>query len=842
MELKDYQTTALKQVRQYLEVLDTWRDKYKQVADIVGKNAAPDFPLKTWETVKNPFYHSRKNGLGDYLPNFCLKIPTGGGKTLLAVKTIDLIQSIYLSRKNGLVLWIVPSDAIYRQTIKNLKDHDHPYRQHLDMASGGKTIILEKTEYFSPDDVTENLVVMMLMLPSAWRENRETLRLFRDNGGFTEFFPAEDDINGHADLLQKFPNLDVFNGESPLFPKQIKTSLGNTLRILSPIIILDEGHKAYGDNSQKALYDFNPCIIVELSATPLDKSNSLVDISGMALNKEDMIKLDLHIVNKASVKWEDTLLSAISKRNVLEDKAKEYEANAGRNIRPICLIQVERTGKDQKGKGFIHADDVREYLIKTAGVPEEYIAVKTSEKDDIEGIDLLSSQCPIRYIITKQALQEGWDCSFAYVLVVLTNPASKNNLTQLVGRILRQPYAIKTKITELDESYVFCFQQSGVTLMESVRKGLMGEGLGDLTQKVVTDEMLGQAKAETQITIYFRDKFKHFSGNIYLPVFAMNEDRKMRRVNYESDIVSRISWQDLQSDMVLGTVLSTIEEKDTETAYEMIDNVKDIIRQKGILRLKEGGIELDYEFMARHLMEIIPNPWIAYDYGKNALNHFLKKYKYEIVKNNFVFIIEQLKKNAENEKERLAEQVFRQLINEKKLQFLIIRSATGIKLNDTQVIDVSSKTLTKENGQPLQRSLFDFVPVEDFNATEQSVAWYLEEQEKLLWWYRNLSRQDYYIQGWRKHKIYPDFIFTEVDANDNKAFSKVFVVETKGLHLKNEDTAYKQNILDICNDIGIEKSWNELGMEFPEKKVIFKIVYDNEWQARINELFSNSGV
>ena len=205
---------------------------------------------------------------------------------------------------------------------------------------------------------------MMLMLPSAWRENRETLRLFRDNGGFTEFFPAEDDINGHTDLLKKFPNLDVFNGESPLFPKQIKTSLGNTLRILSPIIILDEGHKAYGENSQKALYDFNPSIIVELSATPLNQSNSLVDISGMALNNEGMIKLDLHIVNKASVKWEDTLLSAINKRNILEEKAKEYEANAGRNIRPICLIQVERTGKDQKGKGFIHADDIREYLIK----------------------------------------------------------------------------------------------------------------------------------------------------------------------------------------------------------------------------------------------------------------------------------------------------------------------------------------------------------------------------------------------------------------------------------------------------------------------------------------------
>ena len=373
------------------------------------------------------------------------------------------------------------------------------------------------------------------------------------------------------------------------------------------------------------------------------------------------------------------------------------------------------------------------------------------------------------------------------------------------------------------KAYVFCFQQSGITLMESVRKGLMSEGLGDLTQKVVTDEMSGHAKAESQTTIFFRDKFKQFTGNIYLPVFTIKDNGKYRRVNYESDIVSRISWQDLKSDMVLKSVLSTIEEKDVETAYEMADNVKDLIRQKGIIRLKEGGIELDYEFMSRHLMEIIPNPWIAYEYGKNALEHFLKKYKYEIVKNNFVFIIEQLKKNAESEKERLAEQVFRQLIKENKLQFLIIRNTVGLKLPDTQIIDVSSKTLTKLNG-PLvpERSLFDFVPEEDLNTTEQSVAWYLEEQEKLLWWYRNISRQDYYIQGWRKNKIYPDFIFTEVDAVDNKAFSKVFVVEIKGLHLKNEDTAYKQSILDICNDIGIEKSWDELGMEFPEKKVIFK--------------------
>jgi type III restriction enzyme len=78
--------------------------------------------------------------------------------------------------------------------------------------------------------------------------------------------------------------------------------------------------------------------------------------------------------------------------------------------------------------------------------PKVILPLRVSEKDDIEGIDLFANDCDIRYIITKQALQEGWDCSFAYVLTVLTNPSSATGITQLVGRILRQPFARKTKI------------------------------------------------------------------------------------------------------------------------------------------------------------------------------------------------------------------------------------------------------------------------------------------------------------------------------------------------------------------------------------------------------------
>ena len=229
-------------------------------------------------------------------------------------------------------------------------------------------------------------------------------------------------------------------------------------------------------------------MIVELSATPPGGANVLVDVRGHELNAEEMVKLDLHISNRASANWKDTLLASIEHRQRLEEEARTYEAETGVYIRPICLIQVERTGRDQRRPGVVHADDVRDYLLRHPGIGAEHVAVKTSQRDELKEVDeaggLLSRECPIRFIITKQALQEGWDCSFAYVLAILTNPGSKSALTQLVGRILRQPYAKKTRVPWLDESYVFCFQRRGADLLKEVRKGFGLEGLQGLEGKV----------------------------------------------------------------------------------------------------------------------------------------------------------------------------------------------------------------------------------------------------------------------------------------------------------------------------------------------------------------------
>lgn len=835
MELKEYQIKTLETVKLYLDALADFKAKNDKAVEI-DPELSINFPLKAWEKVIGKTYYSKKNGLDEELPDFYIKIPTGGGKTVLACHTIDLINKIYLKKQTGIVLWIVPTTQIYRQTLANLKNREHPYRQVLDISSGGRTEILEKTDKFSVLDIKENLVVMLLMLPSASRQNKEVLKVFKDSGSFVDFFPQEDDNAGNEKLLKQFPNLHYFGDEKGFFGKIVKTSLGNTLRILKPIIIIDEGHKAYSEIAQKTIRDFNPSIVVELSATPPENSNKLVEISGQELNLEAMIKLDLHITNKAELDWKNTMLASVEKRNFLEQKAKEYEANTGEFIRPICLIQVERTGKDQKGTRYIHAEDVKDYLIKQCGIPIEQIAIKSSEKDDIEGIELLAKDCQVRYIITKHALQEGWDCAFAYILTILNNPGSELSITQLVGRILRQPKARKTKVKELDESYVFCFRPRATEILENIRKGFEGEGLGDLAGKVVVEEGESEMVDATKERIVgYRDKFKKFEGKIYLPKFVIQENGGWRDVNYEMDILSRINWSMVNFDGLMNISLSEIKAKEENVTIGISEDTKKLIETKEIL-FGEGGLKIDNVFITRQILDLVPNPWIAFDMAKKVIDIFLKKYDEQILANNLVFIIDELRKHLEKERDRLGESVFREQIFKKAMFFFLLHGKGGYELPSRIKVKKNSKPLVRNDYTSLQRSLFEFVEEEKFNDAEKAVALYLDEQEKLLWWYRNLSRIDYYLQGWKKNKIYPDFILSEIDSNVKDDYSKIFVIETKGWHLKNEDTDYKKNIFEFCNKIGIQKNWTELNTEF-DQRIEFQVIFEDEWKAKINKIF-----
>ena len=855
MVLKEYQKRTLATVRELLERLVEWRGKAAAALE-VDPELDFDWVRKAWEkSVPARPYHPRRNGLGEPLPSFCLKIPTGGGKTLLATKVVDLVNTHYRKRQTGLVLWIVPTTQIYNQTLKALKDRDHPYRRQLDMASAGRTLTLEKTSGFGPRDVRENLCVLLLMLPSANRETREQLRMFRDSGGFDRFFPADDDVAAHRQLLDEVPNLDTFEQEGGFWGRHAKTSLGNTLRLLRPLIILDEGHKAYSRNARATLEGFNPCMIVELSATPPKSANVLVDIRGRELNEEEMIKLDLHIRNSASTSWKHTLLASIEHRRRLEEEARTHEANTGVYIRPICLIQVERTGRDQRRPGVVHAEDVRDYLLRHPGIGEELIAVKTSQKDELKEVDeaggLLSRECPIRFIITKQALQEGWDCSFAYVLTILTNPGSKSALTQLVGRILRQPYARKTRVPWLDECYVFCFQRRGADLLREVRKGFGLEGLHDLEGRIVADPEEGPARPSATVTLAQRERYRKAARDLVLPAFMIRDGRQWRPVHYEADILSRVPWDEVDVSPLFDLPLGDETPRDVELlagldgGSRMVDSEATDPRMpapgEDLSPRASSGSKIDYYFAASHLLDAMPNPWRGHEAARRVFGALLERHPHERVAGNYVFILEELRKRLEAERDRLARRVFEEMLAAGTMRFLVVTDDLALNRLPRTIDTTMGRQANREDGGQYLLNLFERTHEDELNGLENKVATYLDRQERLFFWYRNRARKDYYVQGWKRGRIYADFIFTlrpdEADAGDE--YHQVFVMETKGIHIKrSEDTDYKRSVFDICTEHASKRNWADFVPAMRNKIMRFEIVDEDEWEQRLNAMLA----
>ncbi len=849
MELKEYQKRALETVRDYLTVLDEMRAKAAKAREI-DPDLSFDFVRKAWEkTVPGRAFYPRQNGLKESVPMFCLKVPTGGGKTLLATRIIDAVNTQYRKRQTGLVLWIMPSTQIYRQTWQALKNRDHPYRQFLDIASGNRTVILEKGNGFSPSDVNENLCVLLLMLPSANRQTKEQLRMFRDSGGFDLFFPADENVNGHKALLERIPNLDTFEQEAGFWGRQIKTSLGNTLRLLNPLIILDEGHKAYSDNARATLEGFNPCAIVELTATPPKGANVLVAVPGTELLRDEMIKLDLHIQNRASANWRDTLLASIEHREKLELIAREHESNTNVYIRPICLIQVERTGKGQRDVGLIHADDVKEYLVNTRGIPEDQIAIKSSQKDELKEVDevggLMSRDCPIRFIITKQALQEGWDCPFAYVLTLLTNPSSKNALTQLVGRVLRQPNARKTGVAALDESYVFCFQRRGRDLMNEVRRGFGMEGLGDLQGRIREDKEVPQFGAKKFVKP--REKFRDAARKIVLPAFFIKDGKHWRLVHHEADILSRVPWNDIDVSPLSELTLVPVTDKDIQLRAGLEERILGDDAEESAEPIPvQAARDLDYAFVAGHLLDILPNPWRGHELAKKVFEALLERNDRKLVADNFVFVVEEMRKRLESERDRLSEQVFRKLLSAGKIRFMVVAERLeemGLRnrLPQEIVVKEGEKRASRLDGSQYMLSLFEHESEVGMNNLEMEVASYLDEQAALFFWYRNPVRRGYSVQGWRRTKVFADFIMTLAKENGDadEPFDEVFVLETKGIHLKrNADTQYKRSIFDLCNEYAKKKGWSEFVPDMQSKSMRFEIVDEDEWKAKLNQILT----
>ncbi|MCA3027332.1 MAG: DEAD/DEAH box helicase family protein [Rhodocyclaceae bacterium] len=865
LEMKDFQQAALKTLNEYVDELNRSKRSADKVAAMVAKEPdpnipIPDFPAIAWQSLEKrgglPMkegrqpYSSRFDGAGRPIPNVCIKIPTGGGKTLIGAAAVSQLQSRYLRSHTGLVIWVVPNEAIYAQTKKALANRDHPYRQLLNVAGAGRVKILEKDSPLSRMDVDSNLCLMLLMLQSAARQSKETLRFFRDRGNVLGFFPREDDIDGHWATLQAIPNLDVYSSlgtsaESVVRNKGsiIKDSLGNVMRARRPIVVIDEGHHAYTENALKTIDGFNPSFVLELSATPRvakkaseHGANVLVDVHGSDLERADMIKLPINVDVRPGQDWRSCLTASLNKLNELQTEAAALEGDTGRYIRPILLVQVERTGADQTESGLIHASDAEAHLLQL-GLQRAEIAQKTSEKNDLsqpENIDLLSPSCRVRVIITKQALQEGWDCPFAYVLCALAAGRNQSAMTQLLGRILRQPHVAKTGRAKLDESYVFCHDAKTATVVESIKNSLEAEGMGDLTSSIRTSGGdTGDAAKVKRI-----QRRAGFAGvRIFLPRVTWHEGGQSRALSYESDILGKLDWSAIKATSLAADWLPQSKpsrEQQFSVGLEVL--ASEAVKERAV----EGAMAptLDRVFIGRAIGDLVPNTWTAYSLVNEVIAKMLSRtLTEEDIASSATLLIEQLRQDLTLQRDKLAEQTFQSLVASGNIKFGLRADNTAYELPHELEIELPSKPrpLIRENdAKPVDKSLFEpFYETMAGNEFEAKFACYLDSAEAVTWWHRNVARAHYGLQGWKRNKVYPDFVFLK-----NKSGKPVMVVmETKGAHLKNEDTGYKQSLfarLTAMHELGNVGTVGELQLSDQSgSELVCDLVFDENWQNQM---------
>ncbi len=855
----DYQDRALTTLDTYLDQLKAKKKESDEVAELAAlkphlKLPIPDFAEEAWNALKAegklppsrsaiPF-SERVDGCARPVPNVVLKVPTGGGKTWLAVTGVSRIIGRYLDRNTGFVLWIVPNEAIYSQTLKRLKDRQHPYRQALDRAAAGRVRILEKTDRLDARDVETNLCVMLLMLQSSNRENQDSLKMFQDRGDVHGFFPAEGEQQAHKAALERTPNLSAYAGLLPM----VKDSLGNALRIIRPVVVLDEGHRAISDLAFKTLYGFNPCFVLELTATPQDVqpkggktpkpgryANVLVEVTGRELDSEGMIKMPLNLDPRQGNDWKATLNAALTRLNALDADARKLRSETNRYIRPIMLIQVERTGADQRESGHIHAEDVKDWLL-TAGFDAAEIAIKTAQQNDLndpENQDLLSPTNRVRAIITKQALQEGWDCPFAYVLCGLAASTNLKAMTQLVGRILRQPQAMKTGIETLDECHVITHHAKTADVVEAIKDGLEQDGLGDLVLQIAQGE--GKASGKVARKIDRRPAFA--TTEIYLPKVMIVEAGAARELDYETDVLSSIDWRGFDPKDIAERIPENAQAAESQLQrIRLADDGEELFVGEVVA---ENGEKLAFDpaHAVRMVSDIVANPFV----GREIVGRLLEALKGRGFDDGKLgtlasLIVEELRKGLDAARHDRAEAHFKAEVAAARIQFRLRldgrnwRMPFSVETTEAE----NARQLVSKTGAALEKSLFAPVYEAELNGDERDVAVYLDGEKALTWWHRNVARVQYGIQGWRKAKIYPDFIFAVQHAGSGK---RITVLETKGDQLDNLDTAYKREVLTFLSgnfawDDAVPASELELVKNNGET-VEGTLILVSEWKAKL---------
>jgi len=456
MQLKTYQRTTLATLRRFFE------------------DARLRGPKTAYETiVSDPEQAQRLRGFGgayvpllgqEGMPYVCLRLPTGGGKTLLAAHSVKIAADAWIGTDFPLVLWLVPTTTIRKQTVEALNNARHPYRQALADTFGEPVRVFDIGDFtrLRPHDLGRQLCIFVGTIQTLRVNDTDGRQVYAHHEALEPFFTKIDKRSAGLETLGAGTAAKV-GGDAD----DIRYSFANLLHLHRPLMIVDEAHKAVTGLSREMQARVNPSAIIEFTATPHAKSNILHSVTALELKDEQMIKLPVVLAEHDT--WEGAVTGAIAKRAELADEATRDRAGY---IRPIVLFQAEDKNRE------VTVQVLKQHLIEVHRIHPRSIAVATGDQRGLDGVDLFDPNADplIDYIITVEALKEGWDCSFAYVFCSVANIKSAVDAEQLLGRVLRMPYATRRKSPMLNKAYANLISKSFAEAATTLRDRLVQMG------------------------------------------------------------------------------------------------------------------------------------------------------------------------------------------------------------------------------------------------------------------------------------------------------------------------------------------------------------------------------
>jgi type III restriction enzyme len=849
MELKTYQSKVIKDLEEYLEYVREYGHAGNAFNKYWADRIGPYNPIEG--TGMQPY----KNTIPD-AAHVCIKVPTAGGKTFIACNALKTIFDASGQNTPKVVVWLVPWSNLLDQTVKNLSNPDHPYRQKLNSLFNNRVAVYEKNELitganFNPSVVSEQLSIIVMNFASlrVRSKSKEDKRVYRENSRLISFVNPADD---RSHLLE---DID-------------ETALINVIRGMQPVLVVDESHNAESALSVEMLTALNPSFILDLTATPKDNSNIISLVPAIELKKEHMVKLPVIVYNHHDKT--DVINSALHLQSRLETLAIEEEKNGGRYIRPIVLFQAQARTNEENTT----FEKLKEQLLK-AGIPEEQVKIKTANKDELKGIELSSRQCPVRYIITINALKEGWDCPFAYILASLADKSSVVDVEQILGRVLRQPYVVEHTSLLLNMSYVLTASAKFKETIGGIVKGLQDSGFSDIDYRekdVMSEEEKKKVNGQPLADFLFPEKKTEepeeeidierisFGGQSEpkppavadIEQIAVEKNREMetliQRENNQTeeenifkelgDKVKRYKMIAANQPFVENIALPFLFHSVSKNMFE--DEVRVPLSQESLLtgfRLNVEDIKIDFEKVDVQLYKVdidkIKDEQYDSRYTKfdnNALSgpiieHILAKPKEEQVKNIAFQLARSIGDISTVRDIEVRNYITRVLSNmdTDQLQDVLMRPHGYGKRIKEKIFELISTyaegkfnemfKLKKIIAEPIWRFPSQIVPGElgasiskslyeregDMNNFETSFITEIAALSNIRFWHRNLLRgKGFAINGFNNNH-YPDFIVYSESGN-------IILIETKGGDRDNSDSAAK------CR---LGNKWAELaGKEF----------------------------